>query len=176
MEWADLEALRITGTQVHYLQVCRRKLWFFSRFITMERGNAYVEQGRVLHQQAYGPKLRKERWLSGLVRLDYTEKGVIVEIKRSRRVPRGARAQLLFYLYALKRYVGWPAEEPFPITGEVRYPRERRKEEVVLTPETEQEVEGWIREIQQVTALPKPPEVPWKRICASCAYAELCWG
>ncbi len=29
IEFEDLETLRITGTKVHYLQVCHRKLWLF---------------------------------------------------------------------------------------------------------------------------------------------------
>lgn len=176
MEFSDLEALRITGTKVHYFLVCRRKLWLFSRHITLERGHAAVEKGRLLHKQTYAGRLRKERWLGGLVRLDYTEKGMVVEIKKSRRMARAARAQLLFYLYALKRFVGWPDSEPFPVSGEVRYPLERRKERVELTPSAEKEVEALILQIQQVEEAPTPPQVSWMRICAKCAYAELCWG
>lgn len=176
MDFVEIEALRITGTKVHYLLVCPRKLWLFARHITMERGHPAVEEGRLLHHQTYGKSLRKERWLGGLVRLDYTEGGLLVEVKRSRRLPRVARLQLLFYLYVLKRYVQWEGDEPFPIAGEIRYPKERRKERVELTPEAEAEVERILHEVKRVEDLPQPPAVSWKRICNRCAYAELCWG
>ncbi len=176
MEFTDLEALRITGTKVHYLLICRRKLWLFSRHITLERGHAAVEKGKLLHQQTYAGRLRKERWLGGLVRLDYTEKGMVVEVKKSRKKVQAARVQLLFYLYALKRFVGWPASEPFPVKGEIRYPLERRKEQVELTPSAEQEVENLITQIRRVEESPFAPRVSWMRICAKCAYAEFCWG
>ncbi|MCX8112399.1 MAG: CRISPR-associated protein Cas4 [Bacteroidia bacterium] len=176
MEFADIQAWRITGTKVHYFLVCHRKLWLFSRHITMERGHGLVEEGRLLHRDAYERSLRKEQWLGGLVRLDHTEGGLLVEIKRSRRLPRVARYQLLFYLYLLKKYVGWSEGEAFPIAGEIRYPRERRKERVELTPQAEAEVEKVIEGIRSVEELPHPPVVPYKGLCKRCAYAELCWG
>ncbi|RMF48437.1 MAG: Dna2/Cas4 domain-containing protein [Bacteroidetes bacterium] len=176
IEFGDLEALRITGTKVHYLQVCLRKLWLFSRHISLERGHPAVEEGRILHQNAYPGRLRKERWLSTLLRIDYAENGLIVEIKRSQRGTRAARAQLLFYLFALKKYLQWPEGEPFPIEGELRFPRERRKERITLTPQAEEEVLSWIRQIQAIEHSPTPPAVSWKGICARCAYAEFCWG
>lgn len=176
MEFSDLETLRITGTKVHYFLVCRRKLWLFSRHITFERGHVAVEKGKLLHKQTYSGRLRKERWLGGLVRLDYTEKGMVVEIKKSRRMARAAQYQLLFYLYALKRFVEWPEGEPFPVVGEIRYPIERRKEPVELTPTAEREVERLISQIRQIEEAPTAPQVSWRRICTKCAYAEFCWG
>lgn len=172
----DLETLRITGTKVHYLHVCHRKLWLFSRHITLERGHAAVEEGRTLHQSAYPGRLRKERWLSNLLRIDYTENGLLVEIKRSPKLAHSARAQLLFYLFALKKYLEWPEGEPFPIEGEIRYPLQRRKERVTLTPQAEEQVMSWIQQIQAIEGSSTPPTVSWKRICARCAYAEFCWS
>lgn len=142
----------------------------------MERGHTPVEEGRLLHERTYGRTLRKERWIGGLLRIDYTTGGLLVEVKRSSRLRRAARYQLLFYLYALKRFIGWSDPDPFPIAGEIRYPRERRKERLVLTPQAEAEVEALLQQIQTVEASPTPPSPTRLTLCPKCAYAQFCWG
>jgi CRISPR-associated exonuclease Cas4 len=81
-----------------------------------------------------------------------------------------ARLQVLYYLYYLKRkgLVG--------LSGELRFPRQRRIEQVFLTEEAEQEVEAALGEIANLKKLPAPPQAEWTPICRSCAYAEFCWG
>jgi len=60
--------------------------------------------------------------------------------------------------------------------GELRFPKERRKEEVRLTPELEAQVVEALRDIQRIEQLPSSPGVDFMPICRVCAYCELCWG
>jgi len=62
------------------------------------------------------------------------------------------------------------------VAGELRFPKERRREEVRLTPELEAEVAEALRGVARIEAMPSPPHVEYMPICRSCAYAELCWG
>jgi CRISPR-associated exonuclease Cas4 len=81
-----------------------------------------------------------------------------------------ARLQVAYYLLYL-RWLG--AGE---LTGELRFPKERRREEVRLTPELETQVMEALRDIQRIEAMPTPPQVDFMPICCVCAYCELCWG
>jgi CRISPR-associated exonuclease Cas4 len=60
--------------------------------------------------------------------------------------------------------------------GIINYPKMRRMEEVLLTPEAEREVERAIKRVEEVLGLPKPPEVKKKSYCPKCAYYEFCFG
>jgi hypothetical protein len=62
------------------------------------------------------------------------------------------------------------------LTGELRFPKERRREAVELTEEAERKVEAALRQIRQIEQLQTPPQVDFMPICRSCAYLELCWG
>jgi CRISPR-associated exonuclease Cas4 len=81
-----------------------------------------------------------------------------------------ARLQVLYYLYYLKR-LGVTG-----LTGELRFPREKRRESVLLDETAERQVEAALRDIRRIEQLPVPPLVEFMPICRSCAYAELCWG
>jgi len=94
----------------------------------------------------------------------------VLEVKHSRKLVDAARLQVAYYLLYL-RWLG--AGE---LVGELRFPKERRREEVRLTPELEAQVLEALRDIQRIEQLPSPPEVAFMSICRVCAYCEFCWG
>ena len=96
--------------------------------------------------------------------------GVILEVKYSRRLASVHEAQLLYYLYYLKR------QGARDLRGELAYPRQRRRVEVTLTAEKEAVVEEILRDIARVEALALPPQAEHDRACKSCAYETYCWG
>jgi CRISPR-associated exonuclease Cas4 len=148
-----------------------RKLWLYSHDIRLESGSDRVALGRLLHERAYRELSRRELLIDNLIKIDLLEsEGKVLEVKYSRRLKEAARLQVLYYLYYLKRLgvVG--------LIGELRFPRERRREPVHLTEEAEREVEAALREIRRIEQLPTPPSVSFMPICRSCAYLELCWG
>jgi CRISPR-associated exonuclease Cas4 len=163
--------LRTNGIKVNYHVVCPRKLWLYSHDIRMEPESDRVALGRLLHERAYREKPRKELLIDNLIKIDLLEsEGKVLEVKYSQRMKEAARLQVLYYIYYLKRLgvIG--------VTGELRFPKERRREAVLLTEETEREVETALREIRRIEQLPVPPQVEFMPICKSCAYCELCWG
>lgn len=171
-----MTALRIGGTEVHYYVLCPRKLWWFSHGIEQEHvtGSAGAENvalGQHIHKESYADQKRKDLMIDDLLRLDFTEGGAVHEVKKSRGGYKATLFQLLYYLYYLKH------AKKIITTGVIDYPKERRREEVALTPEYEAEVERILEGIQTTRLMPSPPDVPAPMaICKKCAYQELCWG
>ncbi len=172
----SLKALRIGGTEVHYYVLCPRKLWWYSHGLEQEHveGNAAAENvalGQQLHQESYRDNSHRDILIDDLLRLDFTEGGAVHEVKKSKGGQRATLFQLLYYLYYLKQ------EKGIETTGVIDYPKERRRQEVVLTPDLEREVidvlEGVQRTRQQAT--PPPVRQPMT-LCRKCAYQDLCWG
>jgi len=62
------------------------------------------------------------------------------------------------------------------LRGQIDYPKLRETKEVELTEEREREIERALVEMQEIVAMKTAPHVEWMRVCASCSYAELCWG
>lgn len=164
-------ALRTNGIKVNYWAVCQRKLWLFAKGVRMEHSSDRVLLGQVLHQEAYSSLPRREVLLDNLVRVDIVEgEGRVVEVKYSSRLVHAARLQVAYYLLYL-RHLG-----AGDLVGELRFPKERRREAVYLVPELEAQVAEALRGVARVEALPTPPDAEYAPICHSCAYAELCWG
>ena len=161
------EELRFTGTQVNYYFVCHRKLWFFSHDLSMEEKSDVVLLGKLLHETGYKRKFKEIS--IGRVKLDFLEHGTEVhEIKRSRRIEKAHIYQLRYYLYYLKS-LGVEA------SGVLNYPLLRRREEVTLTQEEENEMRLILKEMTEILALGTPPPVVKLGICKKCSYYEFCW-
>lgn len=172
----SLSELHIGGTEVHYYVLCPRKLWWYSHGFEQEHvtggiGAENVALGQLLHQESFAEQRCKDVLVDGLIRLDFTEDGVVYEVKKSAGGRRAALFQLLYYLYYLKR------EKGIETTGVIDYPKQRRRERVTLTPEWETEVGEILAGIQKVREQTTPPAVPKPvSLCKRCAYQDLCWG
>ncbi|MCS7241824.1 MAG: CRISPR-associated protein Cas4 [Candidatus Caldatribacterium sp.] len=165
------ENLRTNGIKVNYWVVCKRKLWLYSKGLRMEALSDRVSLGRILHEEAYREMRVREVLLDNLIKVDIIDpEGKVLEIKHSCKLIEAARLQIMYYLLYLK-YIG--AGE---FTGEIRFPKERRKEEVCLSSEAEQKVLEALCDIKHIEALPIPPQATESSLCRQCAYAELCWG
>jgi len=134
-------------------------------------GQENVALGTLLHQESYPSQTRKDILVDGLIRLDFTDDGVVHEIKKSKGGERATRYQILYYLFYLKHVKG------IETTGVIDYPLQRRRQEVALTPELEADIAALLDQIETTRQLPAPPPVakPFA-LCKQCAYQELCWG
>ncbi len=167
----EFEELRTNGTKVNYWAVCPRKLWLFAKGVRLEPLSDRVALGRLFHQQAYPDARRRELLIDNLIKIDLLEsENKLLEVKYSRKLIDAARLQLAYYLLYLRRLGAGD------LVGELRFPRERRREELRLSPELEAEVTRALRGVARVEAMAKPPEVDFMPVCRVCAYAELCWG
>ena len=170
----------ITGTEVHYFVLCPRKMWWFSHGIEQEHSGGAsgtsaaqenVSLGTLLHEESYPGAKRKDILIDNLIRLDFTESGVVHEVKKSRGGLHATRMQLRYYLYYLRH------EKGIETTGIIDFPKERRTETVTLTDDDEAELASFLLDLRAARerALPPLVEEPMA-LCKKCAYQELCWG
>ncbi len=164
-----LQELRISGTKIHYFAICPRKLWLFSRQITMEHSSDKVRMGKFVHEHAYPHERHREIEIDGLIRIDLVGDR-LREIKLSQRMMRAHRLQILFYLYYLK-HLGVEGME-----GEINFPKQRRKEVIKLDTVGERDVEKAVEEIASIEHSSEAPLAEFRGCCRMCSYAELCWS
>jgi len=94
---------------------------------------------------------------------------LICEIKKSSRFELPSRMQLAYYLYKLKK-------RGLEASGELLFPKEKKKVVVELDEKTERELENAMSEMREIISREKPPEAERVKFCAKCAYAEFCWA
>lgn len=158
----------ITGVQVAYYIICKRKLWLFTHQIGMEQTSEKVELGSLLHETSYKRKI-KEIGIDD-IKIDFMErKGEIHEIKKSRKIEKAHEYQMLYYLYYMKK------RGITGMKGLIDYPLLKQKVEVLLTPEKEKEIEEVLNDIETIIKREKPPEAVRLPYCKSCSYYNFCW-
>ena len=163
-----MQNLDFTGTQINYYFVCKRKLWLFSKNISFEDENEYVQLGRLIDENTY--KRNKKQIEIGKIKIDFIDnKGIIHEIKKSNKIETAHIHQVKYYIYFLKKL---GVEN---ITGEIDYPKLKKREPVILNHEDEEEFEAIFSDIKKILDNPKPPPADKKTICKKCAYYEFCF-
>lgn len=171
MQSTSYRSARITGVKINYYFVCKRKLWLFGHYLSMEHTSDYVALGKLLHEQSFQREQKKERLIDNLIRIDFIDsKGVIHDVKSSGMMESAHTYQILYYLYYLKQ------KGIEGLTGEINYPKAKRKTQVELLPENENELEKIIQEITMIEQMDVPPDAKLTSLCRKCSYFELCWS
>lgn len=165
----DFQTFKTNGIKVNYLYVCERKLWLFDKGIRMESNSDKVLLGKILGQYSYPKDEKKEILIDNLINIDIVDDSTIREIKYSNRLAHADRIQILYYLYYLKQL-------GIEKRGVINYPKMRKREEIILTPEAKKEVEQALIKVHEITSKNEPPALQKKPYCTKCAYYEFCWG
>ncbi len=167
----EVDGIRVGGTLVWYYHICPRQVWLMAHQINPDEDHEDLQYGRFLQQHAYSRD--KKEINVGSSRIDLMRKTgerlVVVEVKKSSRAIDSARMQLAYYLLELEK-------KGINAVGELRFPDERRKEEVALTPDMRERLNGVILEIQKLVQPNRPPAPSRIKWCRKCAYNELCWS
>ena len=164
----ELDEIKATGLQVHYLKICPRKLWFHSHQINFEEESDRVLQGKILHETSYKRKETKEIVIDNLVKIDIMDKKYIGEVKSSSKMAEADKAQLLYYLFVLEQM-------GIKRTGKIHYPKEKRVDEIVLTDDDRKEIPKWLAQIQAIKRSERPPKKVKYKYCSKCSYYSFCW-
>ncbi|OYD07558.1 CRISPR-associated protein Cas4 [Paludifilum halophilum] len=159
----------ISGIQVHYYSVCQRKLWLFSKGISMENEYDRVVEGQVLHERSYPFLEKKEQMIDNTFKIDAVDGEYVREVKISSKMAEADRMQMLYYLYQL-RLRGVNKK------GLISYTKERKTEEIVWTPGDEKKLKDVLHRIRRLLDQPQPP--PFRRLpyCTKCAYRSFCFA
>lgn len=137
-----------------------------------DQDDVNIAYGRFLHEISYQRGRLKEILLEG-GKLDRIEKAngqiLIVEIKKTSHSKKSAEMQLAYNLYKLE-------QQGIHAVGELRFPEERKRQLVELTPAIRDELCHVEIEIKQIAAMPKPPRAKKIPFCGTCGYREFCWS
>jgi len=164
-------SLHVTGTLIWYYYVCHREVWLMARHLLPEQNNAIGELVRFIQEEVY--QREKKEISIGHIKLDILKNhkdGLVVgEVKKSSKYEKSARMQLAYYLFELDK-AGIEAK------GELLFPKEKKRESVILTDELRDELERTTKDILRIAYLERAPEPVKKSLCKNCAYAEFCWS
>lgn len=159
----------IGGVDIHYLSLCKRKLWLYKHGITMENESDRVLEGSVLHEAAYPRLDKREILIDNAFKIDSIDGKYVREIKLSSRMQESDKLQMLFYLYQLQL-------RGIKKKGLISYTKEKRTEEVELGEKEQEKVKSAIAEAYQIVEKLKPPVVKKLPYCKKCAYYNFCYA
>ena len=167
----DLNDINVNGTLVWYYTICKREVWLISHGIAPDQDDSNIDIGRYTHENSY--KREKKEISLGNVKFDIlSEKDgymMIGEVKKSSKSLESAKMQLAYYLLELKR-------NNIDAIGVLMFPKEKKREEIILTDEMIVDLETIEKEIIKICC-EKEPDPPKKiNFCKNCAYAEFCWS
>ena len=160
---------RITGVMVYYYFVCSRKLWYFIYEISMEAENENVMLGKLLDENSY-QRGDKHINIDNVINIDFIkEHKELHEVKKSRAIEAAGIWQVKYYLYYLKQ------RGVDGLKAKIDYPLLKKNLLVELSQEDEEQIERIMCDINAMKEQVLPPEFTQKKICAKCAYHDLCF-
>ncbi len=161
--------MRITGVMFYYYFVCKRKLWLFSKGISMESESENVVLGKLLDENSY-KKDKKHIMVDNTINVDFIRDWKIIhEIKKSRSIEDAAVWQVKYYLYFLQQR-GISVEK-----GVLDYPKLKIRRDIQLEMDDVEKIENILNDIQGLLSKESPVDVINSKICKSCAYYEYCY-
>lgn len=160
----------ITGTLIWYYYICKREVWLMARQITPFQEHPFIELGRLISEESFSREKKDIRLDNIAIDLIQKDDGQVVvgEIKKSSRFMDSARMQLAFYLMKLR-------ENGVSAKGELIFPKEKKREEVILTHELEDRLNKACKEITEIVEQELPPPPVKIGYCKNCGYKEMCW-
>lgn len=163
---------KITGTQVAYYLVCKRKLWLFTHHIDMERESDLVALGKLISEESFKRERWKEVEIGDTLKIDFMKIGdevVVHEVKKSRALEEAHIWQVKFYIYRLRK-LGINSSR-----GIIHYPKLFRKIDVEWKEDDERKIESALREIDEIKTRDFPPPPVRASRCRKCAYYQFCF-
>lgn len=160
---------KITGVMVYYYFVCKRKLWFFSNNLDMEHTSELVGIGKLIDENSYDRE-KKNILVDEMISIDFLRDWkVIHEVKKSRKLDEASKWQLKYYIWVLRNR-GVDIEK-----GILDYPLLKKREEIYLTNQEENELMEVLENIKSILNMGKPPSTISRSYCKKCAYYEFCY-
>lgn len=160
---------KITGVMVYYYFVCKRKLWYFSNDLNMELNSELVGMGKLIDENSY-EREKKSILIDEMINIDFLKNWKIIhEVKKSNKLDEASKWQLKYYIWVL-RSKGVDIEK-----GILDFPKLRKREEIFLTQQEEEDLMEVLEEIRNTIQMKLPPPTINKPFCKKCAYYELCY-
>ncbi|UZR99838.1 CRISPR-associated protein Cas4 [Chondrinema litorale] len=164
--------LTVTAQHIHYLHICKRKLWLILKGVSLETTSERVMEGKFLHDTAYSK--RAKRWQEidlGSAKIDHYDPKTktILEVKISNKMEWAHEAQVYYYLWLLQQM---GILDP---SARLEYPLLKKTKTLKLNPQIIEEVVKWKKEIEYLESNIHCPHVIKKTICKNCAFHDFCY-
>lgn len=159
---------KITGVMFYYYFVCKRKLWLFSKGISLEEENENVLLGKLLDENTYATE-EKHIMIDDTINIDFVKRWeVLHEVKKSKDIEEASIWQVKYYLYFLKN-------KNIDIKkGVIDYPKIKEIREVTLEAGDMAIIEDILKDIKKIINSTETPLFKKMAICKNCAYFEYC--
>ncbi|MCI9302668.1 MAG: CRISPR-associated protein Cas4 [Clostridium sp.] len=159
----------VTGVMIYYYEVCKRKLWYFYNEIQMEQGNENVLIGKAIDEETY-KRDKKHINIDNIINIDFIRsKGILHEVKKSKKIEEASILQVKYYLYFLKK------RGVNNIKGKIDYPLLKQSVDIELVEDDIKDIKKILDDIKVIVKANNPPSLDKKKICKSCAYYDLCF-
>lgn len=161
----------ITGTDVNYYILCKRKCFLSHNKIGLEQNSELVKIGKVLHEQKYQNDNASEKLIE-CIKIDKISKDYVSELKKSDSDIESAKWQLLYYLYILK-------QKGIYRKGKLEFIQQNNQKNKIiyieLTDANEKELIELLKDISELFKSDKIPCTLNNRKCKKCAYYDYCY-
>jgi len=164
--------MQVTATLIQYYFFCHRQLWLHANDVRMEDGFHSVEEGNLIQDKSYSQRSSKyEEVQIGPIKIDFfdAKNKIVHEIKKSSKARLTYHWQVKYYIYILEQH-GIEG-----VTGIIEYPKERKKEEILLTEPDRERIKELLVEIPQIFNNDNCPVVLNKPKCKNCSYYDFCY-
>lgn len=160
----------IYGTLIWYYFICKREVWLMSRQLSPFQDNEFLDIGRYLQEESFSRDKKSIRLENMEIDMIKRRDGRVVvgEVKKSSKFVESAKMQLAFYLYRLKEY-------GIEMIGELVFPTEKKRMQIILNNEMMEKINKAICDIKKIISAEKPPlphRIHW---CKNCAYRDFCF-
>ncbi|WP_304576510.1 CRISPR-associated protein Cas4, partial [uncultured Clostridium sp.] len=140
----------ITGVMIYYYKVCKRKLWYFYNEIQMEQGNENVLIGKAIDEETY-KRDKKHINIDNIINIDFIRsKGILHEVKKSKKIEEASILQVKYYLYFLKK------RGVNNIKGKIDYPLLKQSIDVELLDDDIKDIEKILDDIKIIVKANNP--------------------
>jgi len=164
----SFDPILLNGTLIHYYVTCKREAWLYSRKISADQWDENIRMGKALADI-------KEEQLDDFpfsnLKFDKIDKQrghyLVTEYKKSMSNPKGAKMQLLFYMWQLKISLKLKEINGKVISG-------RTVIFVEGSDENMQKMDRLIDEIIEFVEQPTPPPFIENKFCNGCGYRDYC--
>lgn len=163
--------MEVNGTLIWFYKICKREVWMMAHNILPDQKDENIDFGRFMHEHSF--ERNEKEVLFGNVRFDVIFKSedelVIGETKKTSKYQEASKYQMAFYLKVLKN-AGIDAR------GRLLYPTEKKRVDIELTEDLENEIDQIQIEIIRIAEAEKPPLPKKIPFCRNCGYKEYCFA
>lgn len=162
--------LKFKGTQVAYAVICHRKLWLFSKGITLENTSDQVKLGKAIDRQSFGGRTEFSDENISIDFITTKDEVIVHEVKLSDSLEKAHIMQTKYYIFYLKQ-LGIKAHR-----GIIHYPKQKKIKSIVFTEKDRKLIKEILETIESVLTQENPPVVIEAPYCRKCAYYYFCYG